>query len=46
MQLIAFLKNLGLAAGFMFIAIHGTKDWALDNKKIREALIKKNPSRN
>ena len=33
MQLIAFLKNLGLAAGFMFIAIHGTKDWALDNKK-------------
>ncbi len=33
MQLIAFLKNLGLAAGFMFIAIHGTKDWALGNKK-------------
>ena len=33
MQLIAFLKNLGLAAGFMFIAIHGTKDWALSNKK-------------
>ena len=33
MQLIAFLKNLGLAAGFLFIAINGTKDWALDNKK-------------
>ena len=33
MQLIAFLKNLGLAAGFMFIAIHGTKDWAIGNKK-------------
>ena len=26
MQIIAFLKNLCLAAGFMFIAIHGTKD--------------------
>tara|TARA_Y100001958_G_C20795262_1_gene260955 strand:+ start:87 stop:473 length:387 start_codon:yes stop_codon:yes gene_type:complete len=33
MQIIALLKNLGLAAGFMFIAIHGTKDWALDKKK-------------
>ena len=33
MQIIAFLKNLGLAGGFMFIAIHGTKDWAFDNKK-------------
>ncbi|MDC3104566.1 DoxX family protein [Candidatus Pelagibacter bacterium] len=33
MQLIAFLKNIGLAGGFMFIAIHGTKDWAFDNKK-------------
>ena len=33
MQIIAFLKNLGLAAGFMFIAIHGTKDWSLDKKK-------------
>ena len=33
MQIIAFLKNLGLAGGFMFIAIHGTKDWALDKKK-------------
>ncbi len=33
MQIIAFLKNLGLAGGFMFIAIHGTKDWALNKKK-------------
>ena len=33
MQVIAFLKNLGLAAGFMFIAIHGPKNWALDKKK-------------
>ena len=33
MQIIAFLKNLGLAGGFIFIAIHGTKDWALDKKK-------------
>ena len=33
MQIIALLKNLGLAGGFMFIAIHGTKDWSLDKKK-------------
>ena len=33
MQIIALLKNLGLAAGFMFIAIHGTKDWTLEKKK-------------
>ena len=33
MQIIALLKNLGLAGGFMFIAMHGTKDWALDKKK-------------
>ena len=33
MQVIAFLKNLGLAGGFIFIAIHGTKEWALDKKK-------------
>ncbi|MDC3127252.1 DoxX family protein [Candidatus Pelagibacter bacterium] len=33
MQVIALLKNLGLAGGFMFIAIHGTKDWAFDKKK-------------
>ena len=40
MQLIAFLKNLGLAGGFIFIAIHGTKDWALEKKKkIRKIVI-------
>ena len=33
MQVIAFFKNLGLTGGFMFIAIHGPKDWAFDKKK-------------
>ena len=33
MQIIAFLKNLGLAGGFLFIATHGPKDWAIDKKK-------------
>ena len=33
MQIVAFLKNFGLAGGFLFIAINGTKDWALDKKK-------------
>ena len=33
MQIIALLKNLGLAAGFMFIAIHGTRDWTIEKKK-------------
>ena len=33
MQIIAFLKNLGLAGGFIFIAINGPKDFALDRKK-------------
>ncbi len=33
MQIVAFLKNLGLAGGFMFIVIHGTKDWSLEKKK-------------
>ena len=33
MQIIAFLKNLGLAGGFIFIAIHGTKDWTIEKKK-------------
>ena len=33
MQIVAFLKNLGLAGGFMFIAINGTKDFALERKK-------------
>ena len=33
MQKIAFLKNIGLAGGFLFIIINGTKDWSLDKKK-------------
>ena len=33
MQLILFLKNLGLAGGFLFIVINGTKDWSVDRKK-------------
>ena len=33
MQIIALLKNLGLAGGFMFIAIHGTRDWTIEKKK-------------
>tara|TARA_X000000368_G_C22768780_1_gene596197 strand:- start:116 stop:502 length:387 start_codon:yes stop_codon:yes gene_type:complete len=33
MQTIAFLKNLGLAGGFLFIVAHGTKDWSIDREK-------------
>ena len=33
MQTIAFLKNLGLAGGFLFIVANGAKDWAIDTKK-------------
>ena len=33
MQVIALLKNFGLAGGFIFIAINGPRDWALDKKK-------------
>ena len=33
MQVIALLKNFGLAGGFIFIAINGPKDWALNQKK-------------
>ena len=32
-QTIAFLKNLGLAGGFLFILANGTKDWAIDKEK-------------
>jgi putative oxidoreductase len=31
-QTIAFLKNIGLAGGFLFIVANGTKDWS-DNRK-------------
>ena len=33
MQKIFFLKNLGLAGGFLFIVVNGTRDWAVDTKK-------------
>ncbi len=33
MQIIALMKNLGLAGGFIFLAINGPKDWALDKNK-------------
>ncbi len=33
MQTIALLKNFGLAGGFLFIAVNGTKDWAVEKKK-------------
>ena len=33
MQTIAFLKNLGLAGGFLFIVANGTKEWALEREK-------------
>ena len=33
MQIIAFLKNFGLAGGFLFIAANGPREWALEKKK-------------
>ena len=33
MQKISFLKNIGLAGGFLFIVVNGTKDWSVKNKK-------------
>ena len=33
MQFIAFMKNLALAGGFLFIVANGTKDWAVDKEK-------------
>ena len=32
-QVISFLKNIGLAGGFLFIVANGTKDWAVDKEK-------------
>ena len=32
-QFISFLKNVGLAGGFLFIVVNGTKDWAVDKEK-------------
>ncbi len=33
MQTIAFLKNFALAGGFLFIAVHGPKEWSMERKK-------------
>ena len=33
MQTVAFLKNIGLAGGFLFILANGTKEWSIDRKK-------------
>ena len=33
MQTIAFLKNIGLAGGFLFIVANGTKDWSFSREK-------------
>ena len=33
MQKISFLKNIGLAGGFLFIVVNGTRNWAIDTKK-------------
>ena len=32
-QFISFLKNIGLAGGFLFVVANGTKDWAVDREK-------------
>ena len=32
-QIIAFLKNISLAGGFLFIVANGTRDWSVDRKK-------------
>ncbi len=32
-QFISFLKNIGLAGGFLLIVANGTKDWAVDREK-------------
>ena len=32
-QKISFLKNIGLAGGFLFILVNGTKDWSIDSER-------------
>ena len=32
-QLVSFLKNIGLAGGFLFIVANGTRDWSIDREK-------------
>ena len=36
MQFISFFKNIGLAGGFLFLVIYGTKDFSLDKKLNRQ----------
>ena len=31
--MISFLKNIGLAGGFILVAINGPKNWAIESKK-------------
>ncbi len=33
LQTVSFLKNIGLAGGFLFIVVNGTRDWSLDKEK-------------
>tara|TARA_B100002051_G_C16299196_1_gene422026 strand:+ start:157 stop:543 length:387 start_codon:yes stop_codon:yes gene_type:complete len=33
MQTVSFLKNIGLAGGFLFIVVNGTRDWSVDREK-------------
>ena len=33
METISFLKNIGLAGGFLFIVVNGTKAWSVEKKK-------------
>ena len=33
METISFLKNIGLAGGFLFIVANGTRDWAIKKNK-------------
>ena len=33
MQIIAFLKNIGLAGGLLFLVVNGAKDFSLEKKK-------------
>ena len=33
MQVIAFLKNVGLAGGMLFLVVHGAKNFSLEKKK-------------
>ena len=32
-ETISFLKNIGLAGGFLFIVTNGTRDWSINKKK-------------